>query len=123
EEINVICPICLESRPMRVSSYNGSLDKEPYIQVDGHCAQLGKVISEEQKEAIRNALKGRTLSEEHKQKIFEYRENNPEWKEKAVKNLIPGMGGIARKGLPLPQEWKDAISAAMTGKKKTIEHR
>lgn len=122
-EIDVLCPICLKSRRMKTACYTGSLEREPYLQIDGTCAQLGKVISEEQKEAIRQALKGKPLSEDHKQKILEFRKNNPEWAEKANKNLIPGIGGGWNTGMQTPQEVKDKQSKAMIGVKKTLEHK
>ena len=108
---------------MKTACYTGSLEKEPYLQIDGSCIQKGKVISEKQKEAIRQALKGKPLSEEHKQKILEFRKNNPEWAEKANKNLIPGMGGGWNEGMVTPQEVKDKQSKALLGISKTLEHK
>lgn len=122
EEIKVLCPQCNKIRQMKKCCYYG-LIKEPYHQICGTCAQRGKEISNQQKEAISKKLSGRKLSEEHKAKIMLYRKNNPEWRDKAIKNLIPGMGGIVRKGLPLPEEWKQAISDGTKGKKKSLEHR
>ena len=120
EEVEVACPKCKRIRTMKKSCYYGDMDH--YEQVCGTCAQKGKVISEAQKEAISQKLTGRTLAEEHRLKILEFRKNNPEWAEKANRNLIPGMGGIARKGLPLPEEWKQAISDGTKGVEKTKEH-
>lgn len=125
EIITVVCshPEHKESRERRMkkSCFYGKL-VEPYEQICGSCAQLGKVISEEQKQAISEKLTGRKLSDEHVKKILVWREANPEWAEKANKNLIPGMGGIARAGQPLPEEWKQAISEGTKGKPKTEEH-
>ncbi len=125
EIIDVYCPHPEHSgdpdRKMQKACYYGAME-EPYLQVCGSCAQLGKEISEEQKQAISKTLTGRKLSPEHVAKIMAWREAHPEWAEKTKQNLIPGMGGIARAGQPLPEEWKNAISAGTTGVPKTEEH-
>jgi hypothetical protein len=123
ELIEVTCPICLEVRKMKLSSYTGSLDQKPYLQVDGSCVQKGKVISEEQKEAIREALSGIERSEEFKQKLSDYMKNNPEGIERGKKNLIAGYSSGWNTGLTTPQEVRDKQSEALKGKKKTLEHR
>lgn len=122
-EIDVTCPICFKTRKMKTSSYTGQLQNEPYLQIDGRCVQLGKVISEEQKEAIRQALKGKPLSEEHKQKISQYMKNNIEGIERGKNNLIPGFSSGWNTGLKTPQEVKDKQSKAMLGVEKTLEHK
>lgn len=126
DAITVFCP-CPEhqgdpAREMKKACYYGEM-KEPYLQMCGSCAQRGKEISEEQREKIRKTLTGRKLSPEHVKNILAYRENNPEWAEKANRNLIPGMGGIARKGKPLPEDWKKAISDGNKDKPKSEKHR
>jgi hypothetical protein len=126
EIISVICPHPLHSgdvsRDMKKNCYYGSL-QEPYLQMCGSCAQYGKIISEEQKEAISKTLSGRKLAPEHVEKILAWRAEHPEWADKTKLNLIPGMGGITRAGMPLPPEWKQAISDGTRGIAKTEEHR
>jgi hypothetical protein len=56
--IIVECPTCLKVREMKKECYYGPMS-EPYFQICGSCAQAGKVITEEQKEKIRNTLKTR----------------------------------------------------------------
>lgn len=123
KEIEVICPICFKIRKMKVSSYTGSLNQEPFLQIDGSCAQKGKVISEEQKEAIRKKLKGITRSDEFKQKISEYMRTNEEGIERGRNNLVPGFSGGWNEGLVTPPEVREKQSQAMIGKPKTLEHR
>jgi hypothetical protein len=122
ESISVQCPRCQKVRDMKKNCYYGSME-EPYQQVCGSCAQEGKVVSEEQKQKISDALSGRELSEEHLAKILKYRENNPDWCEKTKQNLIPGVGGGWNKGQECPEETREKISKANTGKKRTLEQR
>lgn len=109
-------------RQIKKSAWFGPVDG-PFVSVCKSCAQLGKEVSEEQRKAVSEKLTGRVLSDEHKEKILEYRKNNPEWAAKSAQNLIPGMGGIARKGLPMPEEWKEAISRGTKGIKKSEKHK
>lgn len=125
EIIVVYCP-CEEhkgepSREMKKSCYFGPLE-EPYLQLCGSCVQLGKEISPEQREKIRQALKGIQRSDEFKEKLRQYMKNNPEGIARGKANLIPGIGGVLRTGIPLPEEWKEAISESLLGKEKSEEH-
>jgi hypothetical protein len=125
ELIAIVCPHPDHKgdreRQMKKSCFFGSME-DPQ-QICRSCSQLGREVSEEQRDKVSKKLKGRKLSEEHKNKILKYRKNNPQWAEQAKKNLIPGMGGIARKGIPLPQKWKDSISKGNKGKKRTLQHK
>lgn len=126
EEITIFCvhPEHQGNRDRKIKKchYYGSM-KEPYLQMCKSCAQKGKKISEHQREAIRMALTGLTRSEEVCQKLSDYMKNNPEGIARGKKNLIPGQGGISRKGLPLNEQWKESISNSMLGKSKTEEHK
>lgn len=126
EVITVSCPHSEHDgdreREIKKSAYFGPLDG-PFEQICKSCAQFDKEISEEQREAISKKLKGRELSDEHRRKISEYMKTNEEGIARGKANLVPGMGGIARAGLPLPQEWKDAISDGTKGKPKSLQHR
>ncbi len=125
EIISVLCPHPLHngdvSRDMKKTSYYGSMEK-PYLQICGSCAQYGKIISEEQKEAISKTLTGRKLSPEHVEKILIWRNAHPEWAEKTKQNLIPGAGGGWNEGLELSNETKQKMSDAHLGKIFTEEH-
>jgi hypothetical protein len=126
ELIIVYCPhpehAGKNGREMKKSCFYGKLE-EPYQQICGSCAQKGKIITEEQKQAITKALKGTKRDETFKKKISNYMKNNKEGIERGKKNLIPGYSAGWNKGQPLDQETKDKISAANTGKKRTIEHK
>lgn len=126
ESITVYCPHSEHqgdpTRQMQKACYYGSME-EPYLQICGSCAQKGRVMSEEQKDKIRESLKGRKLSPEHIAKILAYRENNPEWVAKANQNLIPGMGGGWNVGQQTPDQVKQKISESNTGKKRTPEQK
>jgi hypothetical protein len=121
EVINVICPTCSIRREMKKSCYYGSM-KQPYKQVCNSCAQLGKKISEEQKEKTSNKLKGVKKSDEFKQKLSDYMTNNLEGIERGRKNLIPGSGGGWNKGLETPEEVKIKMAEAHLGAEFTEEH-
>ena len=125
EEIVVICPHPEHDgdrkRAMKMSCYYGEM-KKPYKQMCKSCAQLDKVISEEQKKAISQQLKGRKLSRSHRKKILEYRKNNPEWSAQANSNLIPGQGGGWNTGKKTPKSVRDKQSAANKGRKFTKKH-
>ena len=122
EIINVVCPTCEKERKMKSVCYYGEM-KQPYQQVCKTCAQKGKVISEEQKQAISEKLTGRHLSDSHKRNIGKAIKSDPERLRKAIANLIPGQGGRARAGQPLPEEWRASISKGTRGKPKTKKHR
>lgn len=126
EEITVYCP-CEDhegesGRQMKKACYYGAMS-EPYLQVCGSCAQRGKVISEDQKEAIRLALTGIKRSDEFKQKLRDYMTRNPEGIARATENLVPGAGAGWNEGLKMPEETCQKMSASHTGKIFTEEHR
>lgn len=108
-------------RQIKKSAWFG-LPGEPFEQVCKSCAQTDKVITEQQKKAISEKLTGRSLAEDHRRKISKYMKTNEEGIARGKANLIPGMGGIARAGLPLPPEWREAISQGTKGKPKTRTH-
>lgn len=125
EIISVSCPHESHKgdkvRKIKKSAYYGS-NTEPYIQICGSCSQIGKIITEKQKKIISEKLTGRKLSEDHVNNILNWRKENPEWAERTKKNLIPGQGGISRRGLPLPKDWRSSISKGNSGKPKTSQH-
>lgn len=125
EIINVICP-CPDHkgstvRQMKKKNYYGSLEM-PYLQLCGSCVQLNKVITEEQKEKIRLSLTGTKRSEEFKNKLSIHMKNNREGIARASANLIPGSGGGWNKGKQTPEEVKQKMSIAHTGKEFTEDH-
>ena len=126
EVIIVNCPDPLHegetTREMKKSCYYGSMT-EPYQQICGKCSQRGKILEQQTKDLISEKLLGRELSPEHKAKILAYRENNPEWAQKARLNLRPELGRGWNKGKTTPQEVRDKMSASMKGRKFTLEHR
>ena len=125
EIISVYCPHedhkGDKNRQMKKSCYQGP-NKEPYVQTCKSCAQTGKVITKEQKELISKKLKGRKLSKDHVEKILNWRKEHPEWAEKTKNNLIPGLGGGWNEGLKLPEDVKQKMSIAHSGKEFTDEH-
>lgn len=116
EIIDVYCPHPEHggdpSRTMKKACYYGSM-KEPYLQVCGSCAQLGKEISEEQREKIRLALTGITRSDEFKKKLSEYMKNNPEGIARATKNIIENQCTTGMLGKHHSDETKEKMSEAM----------
>lgn len=117
ELIDVVCPECERVRPMQKACYYGAM-REPYLQTCGGCAQQGKVIPAEQREKISQALKGRPLSAQHRERIRKYLVAHPErWKG----YLRPG-GGWNR-GKVTPPEVRRKQSLAHLGRKFTELHR
>ena len=110
------------AREMKKSHYYGAM-VEPYTQICKSCAQRDKIISEQQKQAISNTLKGIKRSDEFKKKISEYMKHNIEGVERGKRNLIAGYSGGWNRGIPLSIEWKKAISDGSKGKSKTHQHR
>ncbi len=127
QEIEVICPHPEHKgeiiRKMKTSCYFGPLDKTPYIQTCGSCAQLGKELSEEQKNKISDSLSGIERSDEFKQKLSDYMKNSPEGIERGKNNLIPGYSAGWNKGKQTPKETKDKISKSNSDKKRSLEQR
>lgn len=109
-------------REIQKSAYFGSLNG-PKEQICKRCVQLGKVISEEQKEAISKKLTGRELAPEHVEKIREYMLTNEEGIARGKKNLVAGYGGGWNKGQETPDEVKEKISKANSGKVRTKRQR
>lgn len=126
EVIQVFCPhpehAGDHAREMKKTSYYGVM-AEPYLQVCGSCAQKGKTVSEEQREKIRISLTGIKRSEEFKEKLREYMRTNPEGIARGEANLIPGAGGGWNKGSVTPEDVRQKQSIAMTGRTYTDEHR
>jgi putative component of toxin-antitoxin plasmid stabilization module len=121
-ELNVLCPKCKKTRKMNASCYFGVLS-EPYSQICGSCSQIGKEITDEQKQKISQKLIGRSLTEDHKKNISKYMKFNVNGIEQGKRNLIPGSGGGWNKGLKTPQEICDKQSAAMLGRVYSDEHK
>lgn len=124
EKITVYCPHPEHegesTRVMTKSSYYGEM-KEPYLQVCKSCAQLGREISEDQREKIRVALTGIKRSDEFKEKIRQYMKHNPEGIARATKNIIENRG-TGFLGKTHSDETKQKMSEAHSGKKFTEEH-
>lgn len=112
----------VRERQLKKSAYFGTLE-QPYNQLCSSCVQRGKIISDEQRKAVGDALRGRPLSEEHRQKILNFRKNNPEWVKQANANLIAGAGSGWNKGIVTPAEVKEKISVSNKGKKRTLKQR
>ena len=125
EIINVFCPHEEHegdpSRTMKKACYYGSM-KEPYLQVCGSCAQLGKEISEEQREKIRLALKDIPKSEEFKNKLKEYWKLHPERREEATAILLANKCSTGMLGKQHSDETKEKMSEAHSGKIFTDKH-
>lgn len=109
------------SREMKKKNYYGVM-QQPYLQVCGSCAQLHKVISEEQKEKIRIALSGIKRSDEFKAKLSEYMKNNPEGIQRATKNLLENHYTQGMLGKKHSDETKQKMSDIHSGKIFTEEH-
>lgn len=109
-------------RKMKKAHYYGAME-EPFLQTCKRCVQLGKEISEEQRNKIRAALKGIVRSEEFKQKLREYMLNNPEGIARGKANLVPGMSAGWNEGMKMSEEVCKKMSESHTGKVFTDEHR
>lgn len=109
------------SRLMKKSCYYGEL-KEPYSQTCKSCAQIGKIITEDQKEKISNTLKNIPKSNEFKIKLKTYWKVNPEHKEKAIKILLENHCNTGMLGKNHSNETKQKMSEAHNGIKFTEEH-
>ncbi|MCK9459652.1 MAG: NUMOD3 domain-containing DNA-binding protein [Proteobacteria bacterium] len=125
EEIMVYCP-CVEhvgdnGRLMKKSCYYGEMI-EPYIQMCKSCAQRGKIITEEQKEKIKFALKGIKRSDEFKEKLSQYMKNNPEGIARATRNLLENQCTTGMLGKHHSEETKQQMSQSHCGKTFTEEH-
>lgn len=125
EEIEVICNHPEhqgeKTRKIKKSCYYGEMI-EPYSQICKSCAQLGKIIPEDQKEKIRLKLTGIKRSDEFKQKLSNYMKNNPEGIARATKNIMDNRGA-GFLGKHHSQETKDKMSKIMGGRKYTQEHK
>lgn len=126
EEIIVLCPDERhkgdKSRIMKKSCYFGKLEI-PYVQKCGSCAQLGKVISEEQKNKISKSLTGITRSEEYKQKLKDYYLKNPEAKARVTATLLKHKCCTGMLGKHHSEETKKKMSEMMSGRQYTDEHK
>ncbi len=126
EEIIVICPderhSGTKSRTMKMSGYFGKLE-EPYTQICKSCAQLDKVISEEQKNKIRNSLTGIVRSDEYKQKLKDYYAKNPQARARVVATLLKHKCCTGMLGKHHTEEHKKKMSEIMSGRTYTDEHR
>lgn len=120
EKVEVTCPNCGRIRVMMKNCYFGVLEK-PYIQICKSCKQKGKIITQEQRDKISETLNGKPFTEERKENLKKWYKDHPDDGRKD--NLIPGIGGVMRKGLPLPEEWKENISKSLKGRQFSIEHR
>jgi hypothetical protein len=124
-----IVVICLDdrhrgdkTRKIKMSGYFGSLE-QPYAQTCKSCAQLDKVIGEEQKRKISEALTGIERSDEFKQKHRDYYKNNPEAKARAIATLLKHKCSTGMLGKHHSEEHKKKISEIMSGRTYTEEHR
>jgi len=125
EVVDVFCPHPEHdgdpSRKMKKNSYYGAME-EPYLQVCGSCAQLGKEISEEQREKIRLALKDIPKSEEFKKKLKDYWKLHPERREEATAILLANKCSTGMLGKQHSDETKEKMSDAHSGKVFTEDH-
>lgn len=123
--IKVFCPHPEHTgepeREMKQSGYFGKLE-EPYMQVCGSCVQKGKTLSDEQKDAIAQALKGIKRSDEFRQKLSDHMKNNPEGIARATKNILENHCTDGMLGKHHSDETKAKLSANMLGIDKTDEH-
>jgi hypothetical protein len=117
--INVFCPhpehIGEPSREMKKRNYYGAI-QEPYLQVCGSCSQIGKEITEEQREKISIALKGITRNDEFKKKLSDYMKNNPEGIARGKKNLFENHCTTGMLGKHHSEETKNKVSEIMSGR-------
>jgi hypothetical protein len=126
EIIDVVCP-CEEHenepiRQMKKSCYYGVM-KLPYLQICGSCAQKGKIISDDQKEAIRIALTGITRSDDFKAKLSHYMKTNPEGIARGIKNLFENHCTTGMLGKHQSDEAKKKQSEAIKGRKYSDDHK
>lgn len=126
EEITVLCPDERhkgnKKRKMKMSGYFGKLE-EPYVQICKSCAQLDKIISEEQKNKIRNSLTGIIRSDEYKQKLKDYYSKNPEARARVIATLLQHKCCTGMLGKTHSEEWRKEHSARISGRIYTEEHR
>jgi hypothetical protein len=111
-----IVVICLDdrhrgdkTRKIKMSGYFGSLE-QPYAQTCKSCAQLDKVISEEQKKKISKALTGIERSNEFKQKLRNYMKSNLEGIARFTKNLLENRCTTGMLGKHHSEETKKKMS-------------
>lgn len=125
DEIVVICPDDRhqgdKTRKMKMSGYFGSLE-QPYAQTCKSCAQLDKVISEEQKKKISETLTGIKRSDEFKQKLSDYIHSHPERLAQIKKTLTENRGS-GMLGKNHSEETKEKMSEIMSGRVYTEEHK
>lgn len=126
EEIVVLCPDERhkgdKTRRMKMSGYFGKLE-EPYTQICKSCAQLDKIISEEQKKKISKALTGIERSKEFKQKLSNYMKSNLEGIARFTKNLLENRCTTGMLGKHHSEETKKKMSEIMSGRQYTEEHK
>jgi hypothetical protein len=126
EEIIVCCPHPDHdgdpTRIMKKACFYGTM-QEPYLQTCKRCAQLGKEIPEEQREKIRHTLKGVKKSDDFKSKLQAYWEANPERRKEATRILLENKCCTGMLGKHHNDDTKAKMSAAMTGRVYSDEHR
>ena len=126
EEIIVFCPDDRhegdKSRKMKMSGYFGKIE-QPYVQKCKSCAQLDKVISEEQKNKIRLKLTGIERSEEFKQKIKDFYKKNPDAKARVTATLLKHKCCTGMLGKHHSEEHKKKMSEIMSGRIYSDKHR
>lgn len=125
EEVTVFCPDGRhqgdKKRKMKMSAYFGKLE-QPYTQICKSCAQLDKIISEEQKKKISEKLTGIKRSEEFKAKLSRYIHSHPE-RLAQIKKTLTENRGTGMLGKQHSEETKNKMSEAMSGRTYTDEHR
>jgi hypothetical protein len=126
EEIIVICTnekhVGDRARQIKMSAYFGTLEK-PYTQECKSCAQIGKVISEEQKDKIKLKLTGIKRTEEFKQKIRDFYNKNPDAKARVTATLLKHKCCTGMLGKHHSEEHKKKMSEIMSGRQYSDEHR
>jgi hypothetical protein len=125
EEILVICPDDRhqgdKSRKMKMSGYFGKLE-QPYVQTCKSCAQLDKIISEEQKNKISLKLTGIKRTEEFKKKLRDYIHAHPE-RLAQIKKTLTEKRGSGMLGKHHSEETKNKMSEIMSGRTYSDEHK
>lgn len=126
ELITVTCP-CPEhvgelSRQIKMSAWFGPV-QGPFEKTCKACAQLGREVSQEQRDKISSKLSGIERSDEFKQKISEYMKNNAEGIARATRNIRENQCTTGMLGKTHSNETKEKMASSHAGKTFSPEHR
>lgn len=124
--ITVACPHPEHQGPrerqIQKSAWFGAIDG-PYEGLCKSCVQLGKKISQEHKEKIKEALTGIKRSDEFKAKLSAHMKNNPEALAKATKVLLENKCTTGMLGKKHSDEVRQKMSESHKGVTFSEEHR